>query len=185
MDFFQDFPQPHSSNLPLFVALNASPHETPFERNLNSGCHSLKSSVENRILHATVHFVGWPGHVMICVDCFWQLSEQAIRLSWDWAGHDHDLSNICTRLSCFYFQSTLAWETSLRKKFAVYFIASRGWASTCVRPEDARFSLFTGMLSMQKFASSNFGTTWPLYAMNQKCYYDCPKIIVVNSKHLK
>ena len=63
--------------------------------------------------------------------------------------------------------------------------ADRGWASTCVRPEDARFSLFTGMLSMQKFAGSNFGTTWPLYAMNQKCYYDCPKIIVVNSKHLK
>jgi len=61
----------------------------------------------------------------------------------------------------------------------------RGWASTCVRPEDGRFSLFTGMISMQKFASSNFGTTWPLYAMNQKCYYDCPKIIVVNSKHLK
>ena len=93
LDFFQDFPQPHSSKLPLFVALNASSHETPFERNLNFGCHSLKSSVKNCILHATVPFVGWPGHVMICVDCFWQLSEQAIRLSRDWVGHDHDLSN--------------------------------------------------------------------------------------------
>ena len=62
---------------------------------------------------------------------------------------------------------------------------ARGWASTCVQAENAGFSLFTGMLSMQKFASSNFGTTWPLYAMNQKCYYDWPKIIVIDSKHLK
>ena len=47
------------------------------------------------------------------------------------------------------------------------------------------FSLFTSMLSKQQFASSNFGSTWPLYAMNQECYYDYPKIIAVNLKHLK
>ena len=49
-------------------------------------------------------------------------------------------------------------------------VSSRGWASTGVLAENAGFFLFTGMLSMQKLASSDSGTTWPFYAMNQECY---------------
>ena len=118
-----DFPQkpPHCSH--SFSPINASSHETPFERNLNFWNLLLRTVSLTR--NFTFCWLA-TGHVMICVDCFWQLSEQAIRLSWPRPWPEQ------TKLSCFYFQSTFAWPGLARMAISHgKFIACKFYKNLC------------------------------------------------------
>ena len=93
---------------------------------------------------------------MICVDCFWQLSEQAIRLSWPRPWPEQ------TKLSCFYFQSTFAWPGLARMAISHgKFIACKFYKNLCQNSMHTKLSCNDNRISPSRGNGGSLGRVYP------------------------